>query len=420
VAWIDHTIWWHVYPLGFTGAAVRPTEGELALTHRLRHLTAWIDHAVDLGCNGLLLGPVFASQSHGYDTTDHFAIDPRLGDDADFDALVAAARERGVRVLLDGVFNHVGEGHPVVRAALADAGAPENALVRIDRSSGTPRPATFEGHGGLVALNHGDPGVTDLVVDVMLHWLRRGVDGWRLDAAYAVPPEFWARVLPRVRAEFPDAWFLAEMIHGDYAGYVAASGLDSVTQYELWKATWSALADGNFFELAWSLERHNGFLDTFTPQTFVGNHDVTRIATKVGDDLAALADVVLFTVGGVPSVYAGDEQAFHGTKTEGWGGDDAVRPMFPPTPAGLPASGNWMRRLHQDLIGLRRRHPWLVRARTVQVALTNESFAYDAVGEGGQTIRVELELQGRPRAVIRDAAGAELLRFDPDRVDRTR
>ena len=145
---------------------------------------------------------------------------------------------------------------------------------------------TFEGHDGLITLNHDNPDVVDYVVDVMSHWLRRGADGWRLDAAYAVPDQFWAQVLPRVRESFPDAWFVGEVIHGDYAGIVRAATFDSVTQYELWKAIWSSLNDGNFHELDHALRRHDEFLDTFVPMTFVGNHDVTRIASQL-DDAAA-------------------------------------------------------------------------------------------------------------------------------------
>ena len=102
--WADHAIWWHVYPLGFVGADARRRSATPA------RLVDWLDYVVELGCLGLLLGPVFASETHGYDTVDHFRIDPRLGDDADFDALVAAATSAGCGSLLDGVFNHVGRG----------------------------------------------------------------------------------------------------------------------------------------------------------------------------------------------------------------------------------------------------------------------------------------------------------------------
>jgi cyclomaltodextrinase len=255
----------------------------------------------------------------------------------------------------------------------------------------------FEGHGQLVALNHAEPAVADHVVTAMDHWLRRGADGWRLDAAYAVPASFWAGVLPRVRAEHPDAYFVGEVIHGDYAEIVQQSGMDSVTQYELWKAIWSSLNTGNFFELAWSLKRHNEFLETFVPLTFVGNHDVTRLFSQLTDErLLPHALVVLLTVGGTPSIYYGDEQAFAGVKEERVGGDDAVRPEFPDAPARLPAAGWSTFRLHQHLIGLRRRHPWLHSATTVEMSLTNTAFSYQTAssesGRDGDRLIVVLNL----------------------------
>lgn len=357
IDWVRHAIWWQVYPLGFVGAY--PAEpAPAAAEHRLLRLVDWLDHAVGLGVSGLALGPIFASQTHGYDTVDHFRIDPRLGDQGDFDRLITETHRRGLRVLLDGVFNHVGPQFP-----------------RADwlRRRGNDV-ATFEGHGGLLALDHGNPQVADHVVEVMCHWLGRGADGWRLDAAYAVPDRFWATVLPRVRDRFPEAWFVGEIIHGDYPARVSAATLDSITQYELWKAIWSSLNDTNFHELDWALQRHNEFLDTFVPMTFVGNHDVTRIASQL-DNPRHLehALVLLMTVGGVPSLYAGDEWGWTGVKEDRFGGDDAVRPEFPLGPS-EPA--NDVTRLLQHLIGLRRRNPWLHTARTRAVSLVNAQYIY--------------------------------------------
>ena len=124
-------------------------------------------------------------------------------------------------------------------------------------------------------------------------------------------------MLPSVRDSHPDAWFLGEIIHGDYAAYASDSRLDSVTQYQLWKAIWSSLNDRNFFELAWALDRHNQVLDGVMAQTFVGNHDVTRLASQLTDERHfGHALSVLLTVGGIPSVYYGDEQGFRGVKEQ--------------------------------------------------------------------------------------------------------
>ncbi len=163
-SWTETVLWWHVYPLGFTGAPIRPEEPAADPVHRLPRIEAWLDHVVELGLNGILLGPVFASETHGYDTVDYFRIDPRLGDEGDLDRLIAAARERGIRVLLDGVFNHVGRAHPSFQA-LTEAGpdADTAELFRVDWNDWTPgapiRADVFEGHDALVALNHDSPAV---------------------------------------------------------------------------------------------------------------------------------------------------------------------------------------------------------------------------------------------------------------------
>src|SRR4051794_4429411 len=245
-AWVRHAIWWHVYPLGFTGAEPTTLAGQPTV-HRLPRLHGWLDYALELGASGLALGPVFSSESHGYDTTDYFRIDPRLGDDKDFDELIKQAHGRGLKVLLDGVFNHVGRGFGPFQQVLAEGpAAPTAPWFRLTwpetgwKPGSVPGYQDFEGHHHLVALNHDEPEVAGFVAQVMKHWLARGADGWRLDAAYAVPPAFWKTVLADVRREYPQAYFVGEYIHGDYPREAAAATLDSVTQYELWKAIWSS------------------------------------------------------------------------------------------------------------------------------------------------------------------------------------
>jgi len=403
-AWTEHAIWWQVYPLGFVGAfpessgpsSEPPQPGE----HRLRRLVGWLDHAIELGASGIALGPIFDSRTHGYDTTDHYRIDPRLGDDDDFDHLVAEAHRRGLRVLLDGVFNHVGEDFSRYREASDDDSAARWFRGRPGRFH------TFEGHSGLITLNHDNPEVVDYTVDVMAHWLGRGADGWRLDAAYAVPEHFWAGVLPRVRERFPDAWFVGELIHGDYGAVVKAATFDSATQYELWKAMWSSLNDGNFFELDWAMQRHNEFLADFAPLTFVGNHDVTRLASQLENPKhVAHALVILLTIGGVPSVYAGDELGFRGVKEERFGGDDAVRPEFGTPPLQLDSFGADVWALHQYLIGLRRRHSWLHAASTTALKLDNRHYVYQT-RNGDNALLVVLNLDDAPLRVVLSEVGA--------------
>jgi cyclomaltodextrinase len=397
--WVRHAIWWQVFPLGFVDAEPELASIDGAVRHRLDRIVEWLDYAVELGASGLALGPVFASETHGYDTVDHFRVDPRLGDADDLARLFAAAHDRGLRVMLDGVFNHVGRAFPAFARVLEQGpAAPEAGWFRLSRPHGTtpgaePEYDTFEGHHRLVALDHTNPAVADHVADVMCFWLDAGADGWRLDAAYVVPAEFWAAVLPRVRARHPDAYIVGEVIHGDYREIVERSGVDAVTQYELWKAIWSSLADRNLHELAWALGRHNELLASFVPLTFVGNHDVTRIASALPDDRHlphALA--ILLTVGGTPSIYYGDEQAFRGVKEHREGGDDAIRPAFPAGgPGGLAEWGRPTYRLHQDLIGLRRRHSWLHRATTTALDLQNRRAVLEST-DGEHRILLALNL----------------------------
>ena len=426
--WVRHAIAWHVFPLG---AAIAPAlcppgdpddasspAGAMAAEHRLRRLIPWLDRLIELGCNVLMLGPVFHSMSHGYDTVDHMRLDPRLGTNEDLVALIEAAHARGVRVMLDGVFNHVGIDHPAF-AALPQVGpdSRQASMFRLTWPGGpeawTPGTAPdyerFEGQDWLPELNHSCEAVADLVTEVMTHWCERGVDGWRLDAAYAVDPAFWTRVLPRVRRAHPEVYVVGEVIHGDYAAIVAASGMDSVTQYELWQAIWHSLADANFYELDWTLGRNAELLETFVPWTFVGNHDTTRIASQLPDARRlphALA--LLMTLPGTPAVYYGDEDGLRAVKEDRLGGDDAIRPELPASPEDRPAGP--VRALHQALIGARRRLPWLHDAEVEALHLDNTVLSLRLrprrpEGEGAESPEAVLVLSLEESEVWLPAAG---------------
>ena len=387
------TIWWHVYPLGATGAPIRdrdlgPDGNDTAAASdaapRLRQLEPWLDYLIELGCDGLLLAPIFESVGHGYDTLDHYRIDSRLGTNEDFDWLMDACRTRGITVMLDGVFNHVAATHPAVAEGLAGN-------------------TNWEGHDELATLHHDDERVKEMVADIMKFWLARGIAGWRLDVAYSVPPAFWSDVLARVRAEYPDALFLGEVIHGDYAQIAHDGTLDAVTQYELWKAIWSSLHDANFWELDHALDRHRDVSAQLLTNTFIGNHDVDRIASKIGQDKEILALAILMTLPGMPSIYYGDEQGFEGIRGEGFSADDAVRPPLPATPAELSDLGAWIFREHQALIGLRRRNPWLTRADLEVLDKTNETISYRVFSDNEQLL-IDAWLTPAPGIRIRSAA----------------
>ena len=247
----------------------------------------------------------------------------------------------------------------------------------------------FEGHDTLVTLDHRSPCVQAFVREVMLHWLRRGIDGWRLDAAYAVPSDFWSAVLPRVRVEFGDAWFVGEMIHGDYVAYVERSGLDSVTEYELWHAVWSSLDNMNLHGLEWTLPRHAGFVEHFVPMTFLSNHDVTRVGSQVRDRRHLPHAVALLGfLPGVPSIYHGDEFGLEGVKQDRAGGDDAVRPALPAERGLFTNPHPELEEIYRRVIGLRRRNPWLVDAVTAVERVTNGHLVVRSRARAGPEVLV--------------------------------
>ena len=337
--WVRGRTIYHLHALGAAGGRGLPA------------LTGWLDHIADLRCGAVLLTPVHASTSHGYDTIDPFRVDERLGSEEEIDRFVAACHDRGLRVLFDGVFNHVGRDFP-----------------RTEWLSGR----VWEGHDELPTLDHDRPEVLEWALAVGRHWLDRGGDGWRFDVAYAIPRDFLAELTAGLKLSHPDAFLFGEIIAGDFAGLVQTTSLDSTTQYELFKAIWSSLNDVNMWELAWALQRHAELVAAFPPVTFVGNHDVTRIASQLRDPRhLELALAILFTVPGIPCVYYGDELGWTGVKTVGAGGDDAIRA---PLPADVPAAPQVEQ--HRRWIGFRRSHPELTSAPIEVLEKTNAAITY--------------------------------------------
>ena len=390
----EHAICWQLYPLGALGAPKLnpeievPEKGPFRPVRTLADLGTWVDHARRLGANAILLGPIFQSYSHGYDTIDYFRIDSRLGTMEDFSAFIEYAHRQGMAVLADGVFNHVSPYCPQMRDVVQRG--PQSPYADFFRAEFTdwhpgrlPAYDTFEGHAGLAALNHGNTQVRALIGKVMDYWSGRGLDGWRLDAAYAVDPQLWAQILPPLRRKYPHLWVFGEVIHGDYPQLVAQAGWDSLTQYELWKSIWSSLSDHNFYELQWNLTRHLEFCEHFWPQTFLSNHDVTRIASRLTPGQVGQAAAILLTLPGVPSIYYGDELGYQGVKEERAGGDDAIRPRLPATAGVTTDRQKKFWHYYASLIALRRRHPWLAHAKIEVTHIENEVISYRASAADG-------------------------------------
>ncbi|MFN8037642.1 MAG: alpha-amylase family glycosyl hydrolase [Acidimicrobiales bacterium] len=395
---LDGRTIYHLHALGAAGVApVNPDPAAAAPCDRgLERLRPWLDHVAALGAGAVLLTPIFVSSTHGYDTVDPFRIDQRLGDDADFDRFVATCQQRDLLLLLDGVFNHVGRAFPPF-ADVCRSGPGSTAArwfhVDAGRDDGDGFGyAAFEGHRELPALDHDEPEVRHWARRVVEHWSGRGVDGWRLDAAYAIPRPFLTALVADLRRDRPDLFLFGEIIHGDYAAFVTETGLDSATQYELHKAIWSSLNDANLFELAWALDRHRSMVDVFAPVTFVGNHDVTRIASRLDrtDHLAA-ALAIVFGGPGIPCTYYGDELGWTGVKEERPGGDDAIRPPLPPQPPVEAHPGTWA--AHAELIATRRARPWLTRGRLEVHDLANHHITVDVRARRGTgALRTTIDL----------------------------
>jgi len=336
--WLD-AAFYHVYPLGYCDAPDENTQGQ-PLQPRIRALGDDLERIRDLGFNALYLGPIFESGSHGYDTNDYFALDGRLGDNDDLAGFVQRAHETGMRVVLDGVYNHVGRGFWAFRRLLEEGPGSRYRDwfrgVSFDSDNRFGDGFVYQGWEGveeLVTLNHDNPDVREHLLEAAVHSLERfGVDGIRLDVAYSLPFDFLEALGSALRARRPDFWLLGEVIHGDYAAFVAPGRLSSVTNYECYKGLWSSCNDRNLHEIAHSLNRLFGVGGMLAapveagklPYGFADNHDVSRIAstlTNPGHIFPLYA--LLWTMPGIPSVYYGSEYGVRGDKKDG---DKGLRP----------------------------------------------------------------------------------------------
>lgn len=337
MAWYDEAIFYHIYPLGLSGAPKQNSYGEPE--HRLNELIPWITHIKSIGCNALYIGPLFESVGHGYETTDYRKLDSRLGTNEDLKNFVSECHNQGIKVILDGVFNHTGRDFFAFKDLKANR---ENSRykdwycnVNFWNNNEYNDGFSYDNWGGynlLVKLNQKNPEVKDYICDTIRFWVKEfDIDGIRLDAADVLDFDFMKALRGVANEVKQDFWLMGEVIHGDYNRWVNEGTLHSVTNYQLHKGLYSGLNDHNFFEIAHTVKRLYGMggnqPNKFKLYNFVDNHDVERIHTKLNNKAHfAPVHILMYTLPGIPSIYYGSEFGIDGRKERF--SDDSLRPAL--------------------------------------------------------------------------------------------
>ena len=328
--WYEQALIYHIYALSIADA---PFLNDYSVQeHRLGEIEKWIPHIKGMGFNAVLLSPVLKSRSHGYDVTNYFEIDNRLGTNAEFQSMVKAFHENGIRVILDCVFNHSGRdffAFQELRRNNRDY-ADWFSGVDFNRQSPLGDPFTYDtwsGYYELPKFNLHNDSIRNHLFDAARFWIDTfDIDGMRLDSANVLDFGFMAELRRVTEAQKPDFWLMGEVVAGDYTRWVNNATLHSVTNYILYKSLFSSHNENNLYELAYCLKNavpHNGL----PLYTFLDNHDQSRIASAVSNP-AHLNTLytLLFTLPGIPSVYYGSEWGFKGVKENG--SDQNLRPYI--------------------------------------------------------------------------------------------
>lgn len=333
--WAYESVFYQIYPLGFCGA---PFENNGVLEHRILKVNDWIPHIEKLGANAIYFSPVFESDTHGYNTRDYSKIDTRLGTNEDFQSVCKNLHKAGIKVVLDGVFNHVGRGFWAFQDVLEkrwDSPYKDWFHISFDGNSNYNDGLWYEGWEGnydLVKLNLRNEDVIQHIFSCIKGWVEEfDIDGLRLDVAYCLDHDFLRRLRSFCDGLKPDFFLVGETLHGDYNQWMNDSMLHSVTNYECYKGLYSSFNSMNMFEINHSLPRQFG-PDNWTLYkgkhllSFVDNHDVTRVASILSNENhLPLIYALAFGMPGIPCVYYGSEWGAKARKEEG---DPALRACF--------------------------------------------------------------------------------------------
>lgn len=325
--WAYESVFYQIYPLGFCGA---PFENDGELNHRILKVEEWIPHIKELGCNAIYFSPLFESDTHGYNTRDYRKLDCRLGTNEDFKQVVEKLHAEGIKVVLDGVFNHVGRGFFGFEDVLKNREASEYKdwfHINFGGNSSYNDGLYYEGWEGnydLVKLNLRHEPVVQYIFESIDMWIREfDIDGLRLDVAYSLDHDFVRRLRSFVDSKKKDFFLVGEMLHGDYRMLMNDEMLHSATNYECYKGLHSSFNSMNMFEIVHSLQRQFGpeYWTLYKGKhllSFVDNHDVSRIASIIQKpEHLPLIYAMCFGMPGIPCVYYGSEWGATGDKHNG-------------------------------------------------------------------------------------------------------
>lgn len=412
MSWYNEAVFYHIYPLGLTGAPKQNEYGEPV--HRLNTLLPWIDHIKEIGCTALYIGPLFESVGHGYETTDYRKLDSRLGDNEDLKNFVATCHEKGIKVIFDGVFNHTGRDFfafkDIQEKRLNSPYVNWYCNVNFSGNTEYNDGFSYENWGGynlLVKLNQRNPDVQNYICDVIRFWVSEfDVDGIRLDAADVLDFDFMKQLRRTAEEVKPNFWLMGEVIHGDYSRWVNGSTLHSVTNYALHKALYSGHNDHNYFEIAHTVKylQNMGDLDLYN---FVDNHDVERIYTKLSNKAHfAPVHVLLYTLPGVPSIYYGSEFGIEGRKERT--SDDSLRPALNLADYADAVEKNPCTALIAALGKVRQNTPALNYGSYAELMLTNRQYAFARDLDG---VRVIVTVNNDDNAASMDLAAGNAAEY---------
>ena len=399
--WYENAIIYHIYPLGFCGAPRFNEGGEPV--NRLEKVLEWIPHFKEMNVDAIYFGPVFESVEHGYDTTDYKMIDRRLGTNDMFRHICEELHKNGIRVILDGVFNHVGRKFPqfvdIQQKGQGSGYCDWFQNLNFGGNSPCGDPFWYEGwngHYNLVKLNLHNVGVCDHLIDAINYWIEEfKIDGIRFDAADCIDFNFFKRIRSFCKGKRPDFWLMGEIIHGDYNRWANPEMLDSVTNYECYKGIYSSHNDKNYFEINYSINRQSGtnggIYRNICLYNFVDNHDVDRLASRLNNqNYLNTCYTLLYAMPGIPSIYYGSEFGIQGAKQ---GGDDS-----PMRPCLNIADMDTNAPIYKHIVKLGRiyrAYPALRTGSYNTIIIRNQQMVFSKELEG-QTVYVALNLQDSP------------------------